>query len=265
MGGELQALRQNDVTTIHKQLASIQKQLASIHKQTDELASIQTQLKQIHNMMGGSPVRQSRTTETDIWKPKKLLDMWVNYNESHYLDHWLEYADHYQYHLEKLAAERTPPISPRHKVKLLEFGVQSGGSARLWKQYYGESLYYVGFDIDPRCKRTESPAENMFVEIGSQLDTHKILAACHKHGPFDVVIDDGGHTTAMMQTALDTIFLNDKCMKQDSLMVIEDMHDDVEAMDTNNACHAQPCFRDFPQNASLLEGTTQQYICDHPC
>ena len=75
------------------------------------------------------------------------------------------------------------PISPGNKMKMLEFGVQSGGPARLWKQFYGEDLYYVGMDIDKRTKRSQSPPENIFIEIGSQLDSAAILAVCAKHGP----------------------------------------------------------------------------------
>ena len=77
---------------------------------------------------------------------------------------------------------------------MLEVGVQSGGSARLWKQWYGSQLTYVGVDIDARCKRTEKLAERIFVEIGSQLDPAFLRSVCAKHGPFDIVIDDNnGH------------------------------------------------------------------------
>ena len=51
-----------------------------------------------------------------------------------------------------------------------------------------------------------------------------MLKVCEKHGPFHLVVDDGGHTFKMMQTALKTLFVTDKCMEENSLYVIEDMH-----------------------------------------
>ena len=32
---------------------------------------------------------------------------------------------------------------------MLEIGVQSGGSSRIWSQYFGKRLNYTGFDINP--------------------------------------------------------------------------------------------------------------------
>ena len=54
------------------------------------------------------------------------------------------------------------------ELRMLEIGVQSGGSARTWKRYYGTALYYVGVDISPATRRSHSPSEKIFVEIGDQ-------------------------------------------------------------------------------------------------
>jgi hypothetical protein len=145
----------------------------------------------------------------------KLHKIWKNY-KSDLGTHWGEYAAHYQGHLDKLAAFRNgrgnSPISKHNKLRMLEFGVQSGGSARLWKQFYGDDLDY------------HSIKEDRAVQIESQLDAAAIIAVCLKHGPFDVIIDDGGHTYDMMKSTMDTVFRSNKCMKHHSLLVIEDMH-----------------------------------------
>mmetsp|Transcript_12977 Transcript_12977/g.30323 ORF Transcript_12977/g.30323 Transcript_12977/m.30323 type:complete len:213 (-) Transcript_12977:117-755(-) len=111
------------------------------------------------------------------------------------------------------------------KARMLEIGVQSGGSAVAWKKFFTDSLYYVGLDIDPRCSRSRDEPNNVFIEIGSQMDTAFLDSVCKKHGPFDVIIDDGGHTTAMMSITLDHMLRNPLCLVQrGGLYVVEDTH-----------------------------------------
>ena len=156
-------------------------------------------------------------THKDGWRPRTVREVYEQYDEKPYLDHWMEYAEHYDDHLPK-----PDGVTP---LKMMEIGVQSGGSARMWKQYYGKPLKYVGLDINPKCKRTESPEENIFVEIGSQLDRNFLSRVCAKHGPFDVVIDDGGHTALMMQTTLAHMWNHSTaCLSEKATYVIEDMH-----------------------------------------
>ena len=79
-------------------------------------------------------------------------------------------------------------------------------------------------DIDKRCKRSEDVAQSIFIEIGSQMNQKELIKLCEKHGPFHFIVDDGGHTFEMMKTALQTLFIRDQCMEENSLYVIEDMH-----------------------------------------
>ena len=141
-----------------------------------------------------------------------LKDIWLQYSEPHLLHRVLHYADHYQTHLPERGRD----------VKLFEIGVQSGGSARTWKQYYGKHLYYVGLDINPKTVRTRSKDENIFVEIGSQANASLLLDICKRHGPFDVVVDDGGHTPHLIAASLKALFPSAECMATDSVYVVED-------------------------------------------
>ena len=146
-----------------------------------------------------------------------LREHWAAYSEKHKLDRYLDYAEHYERYLPKRDA--------LGELRMLEFGVQSGGSARTWKSWYKDRLYYTGVDIDTRCKRSHSPREHIFIEIGSQLDTSFLQHVCKKHGPFDVVIDDGGHTAEMINVSLSAILSPaNACMKGNALYVIEDTH-----------------------------------------
>ena len=106
----------------------------------------------------------------------------------------------------------------------------------MWKMHYGDGLKYVGIDIDPRCARTASAKEDIFVEIGSQLDSHFLDEVCAKHGPFDAIIDDGGHTFNMIKASLTSMFLNPNCLHEDSWYVVEDLH--VMAMCKDGFCRS---------------------------
>ena len=70
-----------------------------------------------------------------------------------------------------------------------------------------------------------------------------MLSVCEKHGPFDVVVDDGGHTAEMMQATLNTLWTNSAaCLTANAVYVIEDMHV-MAACEVNDYC-AQP--KDVP-------------------
>lgn len=122
----------------------------------------------------GAPPQCTYATEAAC----DLRELWLKYNEAHVLHRIIDHADHYQQHL--------PARFGEGKVKMLEIGIQSGGSARAWKQWYKDRLTYVGIDVEPKCKRTENATEDIWVELGSQLNVTFLMEVCRKHGPFDV-------------------------------------------------------------------------------
>lgn len=166
--------------------------------------------------------RDKRDTIKDS-ATSSLLNVWQSHGapgsrgaDRHTLDRWTDYARYYEAHL--------PKITPGKHMRLLELGVQSGGSARTWRRYYGESLYYVGVDINAKCKRSEVADEHTYIEIGSTLNSTFLLEVCKRHGPFDVIIDDGAHSDETIRIALQTLWPpKHACMaRSDALYVIED-------------------------------------------
>ena len=89
---------------------------------------------------------------------------------------------------------------------MLEIGVQSGGSTRVWKKYFGPLLKYVGLDINPNCKKYEKVDEGIQIVTGSQTDLDLLKTICEKHGPFDFVVDDGGHGTNHIMASLSVMW-----------------------------------------------------------
>ena len=92
-------------------------------------------------------------------------------------------------------------------VKMIEIGIQSGGSMRMWRHCFGNALEaLVGVDVNSETKAWErfgeeagSRPKNVFVEIGSQADAAVFdkIDAAHPGG-FDIVLDDGSHMAGHM-------------------------------------------------------------------
>lgn len=144
--------------------------------------------------------------------------IYKSYNETRGLNHYLEYGSAYD---ENIAHIRGRAQASGKKVKMLEMGVQSGGSTRVWKRYFGNKLDYIGIDINRNCKQFESLDEGIKIEIGSQLDQKFISGICEKYGPFDFIVDDGGHATNMIMTSLNILW---RCLTDGAVYVIEDLH-----------------------------------------
>lgn len=159
-------------------------------------------------------------------------------NKKHGSTHKLaSYYDAYDFHFGKLDREK--------KYNILEIGVQQGGGLWTLKEFFPNSSI-TGLDIDPSCllnlsygkknnsilvsshnsgivsfKQHESKDDNIEMFIGSQSD-EDLLEKIHKEsGPFDIIIDDGGHTMKQQQVSFFKLF---PLLQDDGLYVIEDLH-----------------------------------------
>jgi hypothetical protein len=102
---------------------------------------------------------------------------------------------------------------------LLEIGVASGASLRMWEEYFPNARIF-GVDVDPDCTRHES--DRTRVIVGDQADAgflQRLVDAVA--APFDIVIDDGGHHMCQHQTSLEFLFPH---VTRGGLYCIEDLH-----------------------------------------
>ena len=124
------------------------------------------------------------------------------------IDKWEHYFPIYEKHFERFRGK-----APR----VLELGVDHGGSLQLWKRYFGHGADIIGVDIN---------RESMFME--SQIQTHcidqtnPILAT---FGPFDIVIDDGSHVAEHQMASFDILW--PRCT---GVYLIEDCHSVLPAV-----------------------------------
>ncbi len=75
------------------------------------------------------------------------------------VDKWRHYFHIYDRHFERFRGTR---------VRVLEIGVDHGGSLQIWKKYFGADARIVGLDIDPRCQ--EYAEDQIEIVTGNQAD-----------------------------------------------------------------------------------------------
>jgi hypothetical protein len=104
-------------------------------------------------------------------------------------------------------------------VSFLEIGVYKGGSIGMWKGYFGVGSRLAFADIDPAAKGFAEPG--IAVEIGDQADPAFLSRLAAAHGPFDIVVDDGGHKMHQQIGSFRSLWphLNDG-----GLYIVEDIH-----------------------------------------
>jgi hypothetical protein len=103
-------------------------------------------------------------------------------------------------------------------LRILELGVQHGGSLQLWQKYFGPQAKIAGIDIDPR---SEFNSENIKVFIGSQTDPDVLNRAVDWLDELTIVIDDGSHVAKHQNLSLDLLFPR---LAPGGLYICEDLH-----------------------------------------
>lgn len=80
-------------------------------------------------------------------------------------------------------------------LKLLEIGIQGGGSLKTWRDYFDYGTI-VGIDND---ESTLYQDDRIYTFLMDQADAEAMKKLIADWGPFDIVVDDGGHhSTAQM-------------------------------------------------------------------
>lgn len=127
-------------------------------------------------------------------------------------DKWSLYLSEYE---RLFAPYREAPVS------LLEIGVQNGGSLEIWGKYFRQSQRIVGCDINSACGQLRHENEKIKVVVGDINSTETIGAILADTPAFDIIIDDGSHTSSDIIHTFCLLFPH---LKQGGLYVAEDLH-----------------------------------------
>ncbi|HVE23015.1 MAG TPA: class I SAM-dependent methyltransferase [Acidocella sp.] len=102
-------------------------------------------------------------------------------------------------------------------LKILEVGVFNGASLKVWEEYFPNSRI-VGADIDETTRRFAGG--RVEIEIIDQSNLEDLVRLGVRHGPFDIIIDDGSHIWDHQITTLRTLF---PFLKDGGIYVVEDL------------------------------------------
>ena len=94
------------------------------------------------------------------------LERWFDQTDGRLIRKWTHYFDIYHRHFKKFRGKY---------IKIVEFGICDGGSAQMWREYFGPRARVYGVDIDPRCKKWATPWFE--VHIGDQSDREFLSSA----------------------------------------------------------------------------------------
>ncbi|AZO16022.1 glycosyltransferase [Mesorhizobium sp. M2A.F.Ca.ET.043.05.1.1] len=127
-------------------------------------------------------------------------------------DKWSIYLDEYE---RIFSTYRSLP------VRILEIGIQNGGSLEIWAKYFPQAKVILGCDIDQKCGLLSFRNKKISVVVGdagSESVRKKIL---ERSDEFDIVIDDGSHRSSDVVRAFARYFPH---LSDGGVFVAEDLH-----------------------------------------
>ncbi|MDP9094133.1 MAG: class I SAM-dependent methyltransferase [Actinomycetota bacterium] len=150
---------------------------------------------------------------SDAWESLSGNPMYAYFSANRsgsILDKWIHYFPIYTKHLDRFRGR---------PVRVLEIGVYRGGGLSMLAHYLGPSARLVGLDVDEAAVRAVH--DRFPVILGDQEDPAVLRKLSDEHGPFDVIIDDGGHTMQQQIVTIETLF---PLLQDGGVFLVEDCH-----------------------------------------
>ena len=123
---------------------------------------------------------------------------------------WAHYFNLYEKHFSSFK---------NRPIKIMEIGVQNGGSLQMWRNYFHSNSKIVGIDIDASCKQHED--DNIEIHIGDQTDILFLNKLIEIYKNFDIIIDDGSHINEHVINTFNHLF---PFINNSGIYFIEDVH-----------------------------------------
>lgn len=151
-------------------------------------------------------------------------------------------TDKNKYHTYAQVYEKFFPKIRDRVTSVLEIGVYNGESLRVWRDFFPNAQIY-GIDNNPTCLVDELRITS---RLGDQCDPLFLTYIGMKHGPFDIIIDDGSHVIEHQLTSflylwpflkadgLSLYFIED-VQREDYLTTLEYLEFDIYDLRVNGA------------------------------
>ncbi|MER9397242.1 glycoside hydrolase family 99-like domain-containing protein [Mesorhizobium sp. M0615] len=144
--------------------------------------------------------------------PKMSLRNLYSIHSGKVTDKWSIYLDAY----DRIFSEfREKP------VRILEIGVQNGGSLEIWRQYFQHAKLILGCDINAVCGDLVFDDAKINIVVGDA-NTDEVERSIVWHSKkFDLIIDDGSHTSPDIIRAFARYFPH---LSEGGIYIVEDLH-----------------------------------------
>jgi hypothetical protein len=130
---------------------------------------------------------------------------------------------------------------------LVEVGILDGGSLFMWREWLGPKARIIGVDLNPEAAKWRDSGFEIF--IGDQGDPAFWQGVLAQIGPFDVLIDDGGHQSFQQVVTLTEGL---RAARKRCIVVIEDT---VTSFMSDFSAHGEHSFLQFAKaTTDLLVG-----------
>jgi SAM-dependent methyltransferase len=106
-------------------------------------------------------------------------------------------------------------------VRLLEIGIQNGGSLEIWGEYFRNATKLVGCDVDPLCAQLRYGDQRIAVVVADASSEEGFSQIQSHAASFDIVIDDGSHRSSHIVQAFARYF---PLVAEGGLFIAEDLH-----------------------------------------
>ncbi len=106
-------------------------------------------------------------------------------------------------------------------IRLLEIGVQNGGSLEIWQKYFPNAEIILGCDINPCCGKLTYDEPKVHIIIGDVNSDVTEDNITHCSPSFDIIIDDGSHKSSDIIKTFARYFSK---INDGGLFVAEDLH-----------------------------------------
>lgn len=125
-----------------------------------------------------------------------------------------DYTEVYEHFFAPLKAE---------PIRILEIGIDRGGSLLMWRDYFPKAQIF-GIDIE---SRSDMDSDRIHTFVADQSSREQLGAFLAKFpGPYDVILDDGGHSMEQQQVSLGFLFGQ---VRPGGYYVVEDVHTSLPA------------------------------------
>jgi len=164
----------------------------------------------LHSSLGEALAKQG-DLEGAIEYIQKAVEIRPDYHKFHHrLDQILNQKTFNSQTLEELHLQHTGKVSDKwssylgiynqilksyrnKNVRLLEIGVQNGGSLEIWAKYFSNAKLIVGCDINPQCGTLNYDNSKIHLLVGDANSYEVQNKVVELSKSFDIIIDDGSH------------------------------------------------------------------------